>query len=228
MKFFLIFTLLFLAIMIVKHAWDEKQKSGSWPWKSSSFWRVERQISTFATILFALIFIVVGRLDNGHWFWVTHDYHSCDWGMTPSQVIKTEDYTGRPSGSQDPPKVVNIGNNLRYMHVEGFYFVPILTQAHPLSYIFKDNELIAAYTTVYTNTLNDEIWKDIVAKETSKRIFVVYKANDDSSYVWLDNDRSYYGLSRSPSYSHIKKMNISKQVDKKDINSLLVSIYDRN
>jgi len=131
MKFFLIFAVLFLAIMIVKHAWDEKQKSGSWPWKSSSFWRVERQISTFATILFALIFIFFGRIHAGHWFWETYDYHSCDWGMTPSQVIKTEDYTGRPSGSQDRPKLVSIGNDLEYMYVEPIMFTPMFTLGRP-------------------------------------------------------------------------------------------------
>ena len=200
MKIHIIFTSVFLLLMLVMHLWYAYRDNGKWPWRSRKFWLAEARIAIIFVVIVSAMIIFGGRYKNNSWFWETRTFFACDWGMSFEDVLKAESLTGRPSGSVVPPPLKLIGEQFYAVHAEKKHLYPVTQHKgrSPRSYFFYDNRLISGCTyTIYPDH-SDRVL-DQIGHERRKNTIAygdpVYKKSGDMRVlIWDYDDRSYLGL----------------------------------
>jgi hypothetical protein len=116
-----------------------------------------------AAVIVAIVISIFLRLTSGYWFWQNYDFKYSNWGMSPQQVFNEEDLTGRPSGSQQVPKVIRLDDGISYFVAESRHFRAI-TRPFPEPtrfYIFQQDKLIAGMEVVGGKDIANKIKKKI-------------------------------------------------------------------
>ena len=182
------------------HVWYAYRDSGNWPWRSRKFWIAEARIAFILVAVISAIIIFGGRYKHNSWFWETRSFFACDWGMSPEDVLRAENLTGRPSGSVLPPQIERFGDQFQALHAEKMHLYPLTRQKgrSPRSYFFYENALISGCTYTYYGELSDKV-RDHIAHESRKNTVAygdpVFKESGDVGIqIWDYDARSYLGL----------------------------------
>lgn len=200
MKIHIAFTSIFLLLMLIMHVWYAYRDDGKWPWRSKKFWLGEARIGIVFVALVSAIFILGGRYKNNSWFWETRAFFACDWGMSPQDVLRVENLTGRPPGTVAPPQLKQFGELFHAMHAEKIHLYP-LTQhkgRSPRSYFFYEKHLISGCTYTTYPDHSDRALDQIVHERRKNTVAYgdpVYKKSGRMQVLIWDYDvRSYLGL----------------------------------
>ena len=200
MKIHIIFISIFILLMLIMHVWYAYRDHGKWPWRSKKFWFGEAKIAIVFVAIVSAIFIFGGRYKHNSWFWETRAFFACDWGMSPEDVLRVENLTGRPSGTVAPPQLKQFGEQFHTMHAEKNHLYPLTQQKgrSPRSYFFYENDLISGCTYTYYRDFSDKVLEQIAherRKNTIEYGAPVYKKSGDMRVlIWDYDDRSYIGL----------------------------------
>ncbi|MBW1865871.1 MAG: hypothetical protein JRI64_09630 [Deltaproteobacteria bacterium] len=128
MKIHIIFISIFILLMLTMHVWYAYRDYGKWPWRSKKFWFGEAKIAIVFVAIVSAIFIFGGRYKHNSWFWETRAFFACDWGMSPEDVLRVENLTGRPSGTMAPPQLKRFGEQFHTMYAEKNHLYPLTQQ----------------------------------------------------------------------------------------------------
>lgn len=209
--------------MLILHVWYEFRDKGEWPWRSKKFWIAEARIALVFVAIVSAIFIFGGRYKHNSWFWEARSFFACDWGMSPEDVWRVEDLTGRPSGTVALPKLKRFGGQFQAMHAEKKHLYPLTQQKgrSSRSYFFYKNSLISGCTYTYYGDLSDKVRDQIIHERRKNTVAYgdpVYSKNGDMGVmVWDYDDRSYLGLILTVTEQHgrviKRKMFIDKKLD---------------
>lgn len=228
MKIHIIFTSIFILLMLIMHSWYAYRDSGQWPWRSKKFWIAEAGIALVLVTVISAIVIFGGRYKHNSWFWETRAFFACDWGMSPQEVLRAENLTGRPSGTVTPPQLELFGIQFQAMHAEKVHLYPLTQQKgrSPRSYFFYENSLVSGCTYTYYRDLSDKV-RDHIAHERRKNTMaygepVYTKSGDGHVLVWDYDDNSYLGLILTVDEQHGNVMKRKIFVDKKLDVALLI------
>jgi hypothetical protein len=200
MKIHIIFTSIFLFLMLVMHIWYAYRDNGEWPWRSRKFWLAEARIAIIFVVIVTVMIVFAGRYKNNSWFWETRTFFACDWGMSFEEVLKAESLTGRPSGFVAPPQLKPFGGQFYRMHAEKRHLYPGNQQKgrSPRSYFFYDDALMAGCTYTNYREPSDKVLEQIAHERRKNTIAYgdpVYKKSGDMRVlIWDYDDRSYRGL----------------------------------
>jgi len=200
MKIHIIFTSIFLLLMLVMHVWYAYRDNGEWPWRSKRFWLGEARIAMIFVVIVSAMIIFGGRYKNNSWFWETRTFFACDWGMSFEDVLKAEDLTGRPSGSVASPQLELFGEHFYAVHAEKKHLYPITQHKgrSPRTYFFYDNRLISGCTYTLYPDHSDRVLDQISHERRKNSIAYgdpVYQKSDDMRVlIWDFDDRSYLGI----------------------------------
>jgi len=223
MKIHIFFTSIFILLMLIMHVWYAYRDSGKWPWRSKIFWIAEARIALVLVAVISVIVIFGGRYKHNSWFWETREFFSCDWGMSPEDVLRAENLTGRPSGSVAPPRLKQFGDQFHVMHADKVHLYPLTQQKgrSPRSYFFYRNSLISGCTYTTYRDLSDKV-RDYIAHESRKNTVaygdpVSTESGDMGVQIWDYDDRSYLGLiiTADESQGHMikRKIFVDKNLD---------------
>ncbi len=186
--------------MLTMHGWYVYRDDGKWPWRSKRFWIAEARIALVLVAVISAIVIFGGRYKHNSWFWETRAFFACDWGMSPEDVIRVENLSGRPSGTVAPPQLKQFGQQFQALHAEKVHLYPLTQQKgrSPRSYFFYENSLISGCTYTTYRNLSDKV-RDHIAHERRKNTVAygdpVYTEREDMRVlVWDYDARSYIGL----------------------------------
>ena len=221
MKIHILFTSIFVLLMLIMHVWYAYRDSGEWPWRSKKFWIAEAKIALVFVAVVSAIVIFGGRYKHGSWFWETRAFFTCDWGMSPEEVLRVENLTGRPPGTVTPPKLKRFGGQFHALHAENRHLYPLTHQKgkSPRSYFFYENSLISGCTYTSYRDRSNKV-RDHIAHERRKNTVAygdpVYK-DGMQVLIWDYDDRSYLGLiiTADESQGHIikRKIFLDKSLD---------------
>jgi amino acid transporter len=200
MKIHIIFIAMFIVLMLIMHVWFAYRDHGKWPWRSKRFWIGEARVTIVFVVLVTAILIFGGRYKTNSWFWENRAFSTCDWGMSPKDVLRVEILTGRPSGTVAPPQLKPFGELFHAMHAEKRHLYPPTQHMgrSPRSYFFYDNRLISGCTYTFYPGQTDRV-RDQIARERRKNTIAygdpVYKKSDDMKVmIWDFDARSYLGI----------------------------------
>jgi hypothetical protein len=231
-KIHIIFTSIFILLMLIMHVWYAYRDNEKWPWRSKKFWIAEARIALIFVAVISAIVIFGGRYKHNSWFWETRAFFACEWGMSPRDVLRAENLTGRPSGSVAPPQLEQFGEQFHAMHAEKAHLYPLTQQKgrSPRSYFFYENSLVSGCTYTYYRDLSDKV-RDHIAHERRKNTVaygdpVYTKSGDMRVLVWDYDDRSYLGLILTVDEQHGKVIKRKIFVDKKLDAALLKMFTD--
>ena len=209
--------------MLIMHVWYAYRDSGNWPWRSRKFWIAEVRIAFILVAVISAIIIFGGRYKHNSWFWETRSFFACDWGMSPEDVLRAENLTGRPSGSVAPPQIKRFGDQFQALHAEKMHLYPLTRQKgrSPRSYFFYENALISGCTYTHYRELSDKV-RDHIVHESRKNTVeygdpVFKESGDVGIQIWDYDARSYLGLimtaDDSRGYMIKRKIFIDKNMD---------------
>ncbi|MDX2447467.1 MAG: hypothetical protein QNK29_09785 [Desulfobacterales bacterium] len=216
MKIHIAFTSIFLLLMLTMHVWYAYRDDGEWPWRSKKFWAAEARIGIIFVALVSAIFILGGRYKHNSWFWETRAFFACDWGMSPQDVFRVENLTGRPPGSVAPPQLKQFGELFHAIHAEKAHLYPLTHEKgrSPRSYFFYENSLISGCTYTYYRDLSDKAREKIIHERRKNTVAygdpVYTKKGDMRVLIWDYDDGSYLGLiiTADEQYGHVIKRNL--------------------
>jgi len=200
MKIHIIFTSIFLLLMLIMHVWYAYRDFGEWPWRSKKFWLGEARIAIIFVVIVSAMIIFGGRYKNNSWFWETRSFFACDWGMSFEDVLNAENLTGRPPESVAPPQLRQFGEQFTAVHAEIKHLYPVTQHKgrSPRSYFFYNNRLISGCTYTIYSDHSDKVLGQIAHERRKNNIAhgdPVYQKNDDMRIlIWDYDDRSYLGV----------------------------------
>jgi len=235
MKIHIAFISIFLLLMLIMHVWYVYRDDGRWPWRSKKFWFGEARIGIIFVAIVSAIFILGGRYKHDNWFWETRAFFACDWGMSPQEVIRVENLTGRPPRSVAPPKLEPFGKVFYAIHAEKAHLYPSTHEKgrSPRSYFFYENSLISGCTYTYYRDLSEKA-RDKIVHERRKNSMaygdpVYTKKGDMRVLIWNYNDVSYLGLIMTAEEQHgqviKRKLFIDKTLSIESIKLFTDSFY---
>lgn len=226
-KIHIAFTSIFLLLMVTMHVWYAYRDDGKWPWRSKKFWLAEARTGIVFVVLVSGIFILGARYTQNSWFWEKRAFFACEWGMSPQDVLRVENLTGRPSGTVAPPRLKPFGERFQAIHAEKAHLYPPTHPKgrSPRSYFFYENSLISGCTYTYYPDLSDKV-RDRLRHERRKNTVAygepVYTKNGTMRVlIWDCDDRSYLGfiITLDERDGHLVKRNIflDKRLDRSTI-----------
>ena len=186
--------------MLIMHVWYAYRDNGKWPWRSKKFWMAEARITLVLVAVISAIVIFSGRYRHNSWFWETRSFFACDWGMSPAEVLRAENLTGRPPGSVTPPQLEPFGEQFHTLHAEKVHLYPLTQQKgrSPRSYFFYENSLVSGCTYTVYRDLSDKVRDHIVNERRKNTVAygdpVFTGSGDMGVQIWDYDDRSYLGF----------------------------------
>lgn len=217
--------------MLICHSWYDYKDNGRWPWASKKFWKVEIQLALLALFMWGALFAFCGKSSNKYWFWEKRDFYACKWAMSPSQVINTENLTGRPSSTVKAPTIKIIDDEFTYLHAKKEHLYPITEQYRrsDRTYFFINKHLIAGCTYNFYNDSTEEkinLLKDRI-KELSDKYGepVIKRKGKIKALIWNYDDASYYGriytVNKRYGYLTERRIYISRNIDIKKLEKFI-------